>query len=531
MRTISRFSVRIGLLGLVGLVGLLGPMGLLVLAPGCGDDDGSGNHNQNDTDASVSPDAYVGPCHENAMPLFEGDYQCLVDSLTIAYRGEGFDLDGDGYVDNMLGPLGALVNAEIAGGFDEGDIVVQFELFDLEDPVNDDCANLAVYFGFWPPDQDEDGEQSGALVRDGEEDCNDWDPAHHPDATEIPGDRVDNDCNGWADETRDATGEVVPPTDDTDVDGDGFSPAQGDCDDRAPGDWIDPPPWWDPLLRNPSQLELCGDGLDNDCDGIADEDCDPYSTADGADERVPVDVNSLNADQSAGSMSFRSARVEQGLLRAGPGTFAFAVEVDGKPLDLRMVWSQLEAELMTNEHGLFFDNVLLGGVLQAYNLDQMPNVAADFLGEEGTTMLDAFVGPAGILLDLQAVGVCREREGNKEPLLPPVLCDVNADCGDTETVYCDVAVRAPDIDIDGDGIELFLDLNLDGQAATYQVDTCIDGDGSIYYDELDVDGAVLSHCTEVTDDQGNWRFADGYSMTLTLTATPTNLYGIYTPPE
>jgi hypothetical protein len=54
----------------------------------------------------------------------------------------------------------------------------------------------------------------------------------------------------------------VPISLDDDADGDGFSPREGDCDDT--------------LARvNPNAVEVCGDRLDNDCDGFFDngEDC------------------------------------------------------------------------------------------------------------------------------------------------------------------------------------------------------------------------------------------------------------------
>jgi len=41
-----------------------------------------------------------------------------------------------------------------------------------------------------------------------------------------------------------------------DIDGDGYAPVDGDCDDRNPN-------------VNPGAVEICGDGLDNDCDGGA----------------------------------------------------------------------------------------------------------------------------------------------------------------------------------------------------------------------------------------------------------------------
>jgi hypothetical protein len=52
-----------------------------------------------------------------------------------------------------------------------------------------------------------------------------------------------------------------------DADGDG-TPASLDCDDDA-------------AWRNPQALEVCGDGIDDDCDGEADEDCGPPLEAPG----------------------------------------------------------------------------------------------------------------------------------------------------------------------------------------------------------------------------------------------------------
>lgn len=46
-----------------------------------------------------------------------------------------------------------------------------------------------------------------------------------------------------------------------DLDDDGFSPAMGDCNDRDPA-------------ANPAAMEVCGDHIDQNCDGKADEACD-----------------------------------------------------------------------------------------------------------------------------------------------------------------------------------------------------------------------------------------------------------------
>ncbi len=494
------------------------------LTVGCSDDDSGGNNNQ-EADGGVQRDAFIGDCHDDPTPVFGGEHQSVVSSLIIASGAEGFDLDFDGITDNALAPLGALANSELGNSFDEGDIVIPFEFYGLDDAVNDECLNFAIYFATWPPDQDEDGELTGALVRDGEEDCNDYDPNILPDATEVAGDRVDNNCDGLADETYDASGMHLP-ADTTDNDGDGYSPADGDCDDRLLADWANAPDWWDPAAINPGEDEVCGDGLDNNCSGIADEDCDPYSTDDGADERIMIDANSLVADDSEAIIIFNSARIENGRLFAGPSLFSFAIEMGSSPVDLRITHAMFEADVVDGEFGIHLDNGILGGVLSGYNLDRAPNIAEDIFGEEDNTLLDALIGPGGILLGLPTVGLCRARGGNEEPYEPITFCDQNTDCEDQENYRCDIEVRAPDIDVDGDGIELWLDLNFDDDADVFRVDTCVDGDGSIYYDDVDADGTVLMHCTEEVDGQGNRRFVDGYSIAINLTTTPTTIYGI-----
>src|SRR5690349_9468420 len=46
-----------------------------------------------------------------------------------------------------------------------------------------------------------------------------------------------------------------------DCDGDGYRKMDGDCDDRDP-------------KVNPGEAEVCGDHLDNDCNGLFDDGCD-----------------------------------------------------------------------------------------------------------------------------------------------------------------------------------------------------------------------------------------------------------------
>lgn len=91
-----------------------------------------------------------------------------------------------------------------------------------------------------------DGDGDGVNEQDG--DCNDAVAAIHRGAAEIPGNGIDDDCDGVADDGTDAS----------DRDGDTFPIAGGDCDDTRAAVF-------------PGAPEL-NDQLDNDCDGEVDED-------------------------------------------------------------------------------------------------------------------------------------------------------------------------------------------------------------------------------------------------------------------
>lgn len=77
-------------------------------------------------------------------------------------------------------------------------------------------------------------------------DCNDADPDVNPGAVEVCGNTIDENCNGTAD--------TCPPAPDTDGDGD---PDVTDCADT------------NPAISN-NAVEVC-DTVDNDCDGLVDE--------------------------------------------------------------------------------------------------------------------------------------------------------------------------------------------------------------------------------------------------------------------
>lgn len=95
--------------------------------------------------------------------------------------------------------------------------------------------------------------------------------------------RVDSaawDCKSWGDGTNDYA----------DDDGDGYSENEGDLDDEAPG-------------NNPGAKDACGDGLDNDYDGVLDEECQNDVDSDGESE-LEGDCNDATAFVGQGAYEY-----------------------------------------------------------------------------------------------------------------------------------------------------------------------------------------------------------------------------------
>jgi len=143
---------------------------------------------------------------------------------------------------------------------------------DGEPEVGDDCVEPTGDFDTVDDDGDGFSEEDG--------DCDDDDASVNPEAEEVWYDGVDQDCSGGSDYDADGDGEDAESgggldCDDTDaemntadVDGDGYSPCEGDCHD---GD------------RNlsPTNQDTVGDGIDQNCDGVDGFDGDGDGSASG----------------------------------------------------------------------------------------------------------------------------------------------------------------------------------------------------------------------------------------------------------
>jgi hypothetical protein len=232
---------------------------------------------------------------------------------------------------------------------------------------------------------------------------------------------------------------------------------------------------------------VCGDGLDNDCDGAADRgvdgdgvvECSPYDM-DGPD-RLTLDAASIDAANRP-RFGFPNGAVT-GLDYAGaPGSAWMVLPLtDDLTLELPITDARAAGDFASLPGGPGVVNGRIGGILSAKDLDAIFGLEVTEIGlTPEDSMLDAFF--ANLLGTL--VG------------LP------NAD---TPLGSC----KTPDIDVDGDGLEAFCDS--DPLDEINRVDVCVDGDGTIV---ADTDAVP---CT--TDP----RFVDGISIEINFEAVPATL--------
>ena len=330
----------------------LGLLAGAALLGACGDDGGG---------AELFPPK--PECMGDGITAYQGMHPQVISHLEIGSSADGFDLDNDGKPDNKLAAVASLAKSAIDDSFKNYSIVIPIEFFDLQAAAADSCVKFAIYLGAYVTDTD--GDAKKAFVEGG--DCNDHDAAIHPGATEIADNLVDDDCDGMADEDA----QNVASLNTTDADGDGYSPATGDCDDRVGmGESI-----------HPGAPEICGDGLDNDCDGVADRSqdamgnvtaCSPYDPG-----KADINLDPLSFSPP-GSMepviTFKDGTItDEGgtlTLEAGPSLFGVSIPVtDGITLDLRISGATIKADVVDTGGAITLKNGHLGGVIDAKTAD------------------------------------------------------------------------------------------------------------------------------------------------------------------
>ncbi len=188
----------------------------------------------------------AGDCDDDEPQAFPGATEVCGDGID--QNCDGSDADGDADGDGYLA-CGGDCNDTSAAAYPGAP--------EICDGIDNDCDGLADWVdpdtGLGEEDPDRDGWPSCG-------DCNPHDPTVYPGAYEACN-GFDDDCDGYSL----AGGEL-------DLDGDGWRPCADDCDDHNPD-------------VHPFQPEICGDGLDNDCNGAIDDDVDidgdGWTTCDG----------------------------------------------------------------------------------------------------------------------------------------------------------------------------------------------------------------------------------------------------------
>ena len=299
-----------------------------------------------------------------------------------------------------------------------------------------------------------DRDADGFSLCDG--DCDDTDDAIHPDATEIPGDGVDQDCD---------------ENDDIDADGDGtFSLL--DCDDD------------DPTLN---QDDLDGDGASNcagDCDDTDaslnpnDVDGDSQTSCDGDCDDEDADRTALDAD--------------------GDGATTCQAEPDCDDTSSQLNLHDVDGDTYSTCEGDCADTDATrspGATEQCNGLDDdcdggLPSTELDGDGDGDIACLDCDDTDGnitGLDTDLDGFspcdGDCAEGNGTIYPGATDSFGDgIDQNCDDTDGV-----------DADGDGV-----------AANATTPDCDDGDASIYPGAPEICDGIDSDCvpdpTEVDGD-------------------------------
>ena len=303
--------------------------------------------------------------------------------------------------------------------------------------------------------------------------------------------------NGVDDDCDGLADETPGATGQPDVPSTATRDMDGDGQTVAAGD-CDDRPTMGTMSKKMTGAEVCGDGFDNDCSGAADDGC-TFTDGKGA---IRLDPLSFNADQSA-KINFQNAAVKAGLLDAGPSKFELSVPaISDFDLNLKITGTHVQGKVAASGTsvtiGTMTELAKLGGVLDLRTLDQVRGIEVSQISlRKEDSLLDA-VFAGGVVVAFLPLP---KKEGGKYDQQP-----------------------TPDIDVDGDGLEIVCQSDPPGSTTCAAppkgdfpvVDLCIDGDGTTV---RDADMPTGMQCTDAKKGD-KYRFVDGISVALNFRAVP-----------
>ncbi|MCB9763626.1 MAG: hypothetical protein H6739_27910 [Alphaproteobacteria bacterium] len=456
------------------------------------DEDGDGyaaDGDCDDNDASVNPGA-------TEVPYDGVDNDC--DESTV-----DDDLDGDGYAQ--------------ADDCDDEDPAVNPGATEACNEIDDDCDGEVdnAVGDTWYADVDGDGygdpttgqvscENAQGYVADNT-DCDDTRDDVYPEAEEVC-DEVDNDCDGTADED-------VTLTFYQDVDGDsfgvddattqacaaptGYAEVSGDCDDAEPA-------------VNPAATEVCNE-IDDDCDGVTDEDdaADAgtwYADSDG-DTYGDAATSTVSCDQPTGYVA-DDDDCDDTDASLNPDTVWY-VDYDADGYGATRITAQSCTQpsgFVANSDDCEDTDAAISPSAQEI-CDDIDN-DCDGLTDDDDSSVDPSNGDT-FYADADADGYGDASSTTLSCDTPSGYVSDDTDCDDTDSATNPGAAEACDgVDNDCDGVA---DSGLLGSDTLCAAESCLEilndgsstGDGDYYLDPLNTGTATLYTC-DMTTDGGGW---------------------------
>ncbi len=327
----------------------------------------------------------------------------------------------------------------------------------------------------------EDLDGDGLTTCDG--DCDDGDDTVYPNAAELC-DGVDNDCDG------------APAGDEVDGDGDSYMVCDGDCDDAD-------------AAVHPAETEVC-DGLDNDCSGSpgtdeVDADADSYMVCDGDCDDSNPDANPGQAETCDGIDTDCSGAAD-----------ADEVDVDGDS------WMVCEGDCDDAASDVFPGQV----EIQCDSIDNDCDASTvddpDLDGDGAGLCEDCDDGDAALNLDDgdgdgwdTCAGDCDDADADVNPGAVEVECDgVDQDCNGVDPV-CSGCEH--DVPTDFATIQAAIDAAIDGETI------CVDP--GTYLENINFNGTSV-YITGVDGAAATIIDGDGLGTTVTIASGETSDAGM-----